>query len=144
MEGVGVARVDPAAERVDNRPWPWGRRIRTSSEAGREALPGSERNVYVILLDDGVRLRARFARENPHASPDLPCLYVGVTGLTPEERFANHKRGHRASRYVREFGIRLLPEHYEHLNPMPDEAALEMEVDLAIELRKMGYAVWQR
>jgi hypothetical protein len=38
-------------------------------------------------------------------------------------------------------GIRLLPELYEHLNPMPFEAAARMEVDLAEDLRRAGYTV---
>jgi hypothetical protein len=44
---------------------------------------------------------------------------------------------------VQEFGVRLLPELYEHLNPMPYEAARTMEVELAIDLRERGLAVWQ-
>ena len=36
-----------------------------------------------------------------------------------------------------------LPELYEVYNPMPYEAAREMEVELAIGLREEGYGVWQ-
>ena len=36
-----------------------------------------------------------------------------------------------------------MPELYEVYNPMPYEAAREMEVELAIALREQGYAVWQ-
>ena len=32
-------------------------------------------------------------------------------------------------------GISLLPELYQHLNPMPFDAAVQMETDLAEELR---------
>jgi len=32
---------------------------------------------------------------------------------------------------VEKYGIRLMPEFYEHLNPMPFEAAAQMEKDLA-------------
>ena len=42
---------------------------------------------------------------------------------------------------VKRYGIRLLPEHYVHLNPMPFEAALKMEEDLAEDLRRAGYTV---
>jgi hypothetical protein len=42
---------------------------------------------------------------------------------------------------VKRFGIRLLPELYEYLNPMPFEAAAQMEKDLAEDLRKAGYTV---
>jgi hypothetical protein len=35
----------------------------------------------------------------------------------------------------------LLPELYRHLNPMPFEAAAQMEKDLAEDLRAEGYTV---
>jgi hypothetical protein len=34
-----------------------------------------------------------------------------------------------------------MPELYEHLNPMPYDAALQMEMDLAEDLRREGYTV---
>ena len=34
-----------------------------------------------------------------------------------------------------------MPEMYEHLNPMPFEAAAQMEKDLAEELKQNGYTV---
>ena len=68
--------------------------------------------------------------------------YVGMTGLTPEERFANHKAGIKAARVVRKFGVRLVPKLYAHLNPMPYEKAQRMEVALADSLRKRGYQVF--
>ena len=68
--------------------------------------------------------------------------YVGMTGLLPEARFANHKRGIKSARVVKKYGERLVPRLYEHLNPMPYERALEMERMLADSLRKRGYAVF--
>lgn len=64
-----------------------------------------------------------------------------MTGLTPEERFKNHKAGLKAARVVQSFGLRLLPELYEVFNPMPFEAALRMELELAEDLRQQGYTV---
>jgi hypothetical protein len=61
--------------------------------------------------------------------------------LTPKERFANHKAGIKAASVVKRYGLRLLPELFEHLNPMPDEAAAQMEKDLAEDLRRAGYTV---
>ena len=101
-------------------------------------------SVYVVELDPAVRKDRRFARENPSCPPDAKCLYVGVTGLTPEERFARHKAGIQDSPIVRRFGVRLLTELYEYLNPMPYAAAAQMEADLAADLRDQGYGVWQR
>jgi len=64
-----------------------------------------------------------------------------MSGLTPEERFANHKAGIKAAWVVIRYGLRPLPELYEHLNPMPFEAAAQMEMDLAEDLRRAGYTV---
>lgn len=68
--------------------------------------------------------------------------YVGMTGLTPEERFANHKAGIKSARVVRRHGVRLVPVLYEHLNPMRYADALRLEVELAESLRKRGFIVF--
>ncbi len=39
------------------------------------------------------------------------------------------------------YDLRLLPELFEHLNPMPFEAAAQMEQELAEDLRRGGYTV---
>ena len=68
--------------------------------------------------------------------------YVGMTGLSPEQRFQNHKRGVKAAGVVKRFGERLVPRLYAHLNPMPYADAVDMEVALADSLRKRGYIVY--
>jgi hypothetical protein len=68
--------------------------------------------------------------------------YVGMTGLTPEQRFENHRNGIKAAGIVRRCGERLVPRLYAHLNPMPYERAVEMEKLLAESLRKRGYVVY--
>lgn len=68
--------------------------------------------------------------------------YVGMTGLTPEQRFENHKSGVKAAGVVRRYGERLVPKLYAHLNPMPYEKAKAMETILADSLRKRGYVVY--
>jgi hypothetical protein len=68
--------------------------------------------------------------------------YVGMTGLTPEQRFDNHKNGVKAARIVRKFGERLVPKLYRHLNPMTYRKAAQMEKDLADSLRKRGFVVF--
>ena len=70
-------------------------------------------------------------------------VYVGMTGLAVADRYKNHKRGHKGNVFVLRFGTRLLPELFAHLNPMPYEAALTMERELAEDLRQEGYGVWQ-
>jgi hypothetical protein len=68
--------------------------------------------------------------------------YVGMTGLTPEERFENHKRGYKAAGVVQRYGERLVPKLYAHLNPMTYADAVAMEAQLADELRARGYVVF--
>ncbi len=65
-----------------------------------------------------------------------------MTGLTPEQRFENHKNGVKAASVVRKYGERLMPKLYAHLNPMPWAKAVEMEVWLADSLRKRGFQVF--
>ena len=98
-------------------------------------------NVYVVVLDSQVARFRRVQRLNPNRKPDLPCVYVGMTGLTPQARFANHKAGIKSAAITKRFGIRLLPELYDYLNPMPYDAAVQMEKDLTEDLRHQGYTV---
>jgi hypothetical protein len=100
-------------------------------------------NVYVIRLDEAVLKNRRFRAANPGYVSGSPCVYVGATGLSPQERFANHKAGHKANWHAQAFGERLMPELFRHLNPMTNQRALATELTLADELRQEGFAVWQ-
>lgn len=68
--------------------------------------------------------------------------YVGMTGLSPERRFQNHKQGIKAARIVKRCGERLVPRLYAHLNPMTYAKAVAMEIALADSLRKRGFLVY--
>jgi len=116
-------------------------RRRTLARHRADGRAAHHHNVYVVLLDSAVARMRKVRVTNSSSSPGKPCVYVGMTGLTPEERFANHKDGIKDAWLVQRFGIRLLPELYAHLNPMPFEAAVQMEKDLADDLRKAGYTV---
>ncbi len=100
-------------------------------------------HVYVVELDDRVWDVARFRKANPDYELGKPFVYVGMTGLDPDVRFDKHKAGIQANRFVQDWGLRLLPALYERFNPMPYQAAREMEVELGIQLRRAGYGVWQ-
>jgi hypothetical protein len=100
-------------------------------------------HVYVVELSDRVWNAARFRKANPQWLLGKPFVYVGMTGLDPDVRFDKHKAGIQSNTYVRNHGLRLLPQLYERFNPMTYDAAREREVELAIALRKLGYAVWQ-
>lgn len=99
--------------------------------------------VYVIELDKKVLKDRKFRAANPDHDPGKPCFYVGSTGMSPEMRFINHKRGYKGNRYVQKYGLRLRPDLYEVYNPMPWQAAIELEAELAASLREERYAVWQ-
>jgi hypothetical protein len=103
-------------------------------------------SVYVIELDSAVlQDRPRRVRKllslNPNRDPEKPCVYVGMTGLTVQKRFQNHKDGHQDAPVVKKYGLQLIPELYEHLNPMAYEVAVQTEKDLAENLRADGYTV---
>jgi hypothetical protein len=98
-------------------------------------------SVYVVLLRDDVAKHPSIVRQNPKRDPAKPCVYVGMTGIPVGDRFEHHKNGYKSSWIVRKYGVRLMPELYEHLNPMPFEAAVQMEADLAEDLRAAGYTV---
>ncbi|CAH2790924.1 MAG: FIG00459125: hypothetical protein [uncultured Caballeronia sp.] len=100
-------------------------------------------SVYVVELSDAVWNEVRFRRANPDYVHGMPFLYVGMTGIDPDVRFDKHKAGIQSNCFVREFGLRLLPQLYEMYNPMPYDGARNMEMELAIGLREAGYGVWQ-
>jgi hypothetical protein len=107
----------------------------------RIAEPEFHHNVYVVLLSKAALKDFSILRRNPNRDPSKPAIYVGLTGLPVDHRFENHKNGYKSARLVRKYGVRLMPELYAHLNPMPFEAAAEMEKDLAGDLRHEGYTV---
>ena len=113
----------------------------------RPPVPAKRRrphhSVYVVLLSRDVTYEPKFKRCNPDRDQAKPCVYVGMTGLDPDDRFDKHKAGIRSNKYVRLYGLKLLPELYERYNPMPYDAAKTMEVELGIRLREAGYGVWQ-
>ena len=98
-------------------------------------------SVYVVLLDPAVGKNRKVRAANAKRDPKKPCVYVGMTGLSPAERFANHQAGIKSAWVVKRYGLRLLPELYAHLNPMPFDAAVQMEMDLADDLRRAGHTV---
>ncbi len=80
----------------------------TASEPTQQA-----HHVYVIELDPAVLRDRRFRARNPHYVEGMPCVYVGMTGLPVQRRFANHLEGYKSNRYAHQYGVRLLPELYE-------------------------------
>lgn len=85
---------------------------RTLRQVRQRAKPEAHHCVYVVLLDPAVAKLRKVRAENPGRDPAKPGEYVGMSGLTPEERFANHRAGHKAAGIVMRYGVRLLPELY--------------------------------
>lgn len=107
--------------------------------------------VYVIELSKRVfSENTKFRAANPQFNGVLQCLYVGMTSKTPKERFEQHKTGFRnkkghklSSNIVEKYGMYLRPSLFNHLDPCLTRAeALEMEEQVALELRRERYAVW--
>ncbi len=104
---------------------------------------GRHYHVYVIELSKDVLLEGKFRKNNPNYAEGKPCVYVGMTGLDPDVRFDKHMAGIQASRYVTQYGLRLLPDLYEGFNPMDYKTAQAREVEVGIDLRSAGFGVWQ-
>ncbi len=89
--------------------------------------------VYVIELSDDMG-----SRDNP----DKPWVYVGESACPPEERFQQHRKGYKASRFVKSHGIRLRPRLSKNFGPYETRAeAKEGERKLAERLRRRGFTV---
>jgi hypothetical protein len=83
---------------------------RTLKHLRPKPQPEHHHNVYVVLLDPAVGKTRKARATKRKSDPKKPCVYVGMTGLTPEERFENHKAGIKDAWVVKRYGIRLLPE----------------------------------
>ncbi len=113
--------------------------------AGQVNWQHAHHNLYVIELRPEIFTQEEsFLQKNLNYLPGTkPCVYVGLTGLTPAERFQEHRRGNHSARFVSRYGMWLLPDLYQHFNPMPYALAQVMEPELARQLREQGYGVWQ-
>jgi len=99
-------------------------------------------SVYAIELDRAVWKNRTFRERNPGGAVS-GCLYVGVTGLSPEARFQRHRAGTQSGRFVRTYGRRLRLDLVEGFSRLPYRIAACMEPKLAAWLRAQGFAVWQ-
>ena len=106
-----------------------------------EPRPKSQ-SIYVIELDPAVGKTRAARRLNPDRDPELPCIYVGRTGLEPETRFEQHQRGYRSSKWVHQYGTRLAPELNPELRRMNELDAYRAEPRVANRLRRQGLTVF--
>jgi len=100
-------------------------------------------SIYVVDLDKEVLLLKKFRDANPDYIVDYPCVYVGQTAKSPDDRFDQHKAGIKANRYAKKYGIRLRYKLFEEYNPIATRKEAEYkEALLGEHLRKRGFAVW--
>src|SRR5437773_9055081 len=95
------------------------------------------RHIYVIKLSKGVLKKKKFVERNPNYDGSKWCVYVGLTGRSPEERFAQHKAGVKSCSYVKRFGKRLIP-GLGRRTRKGHRKALRLERELAARLRDEG------
>ena len=123
MNSVMAQRLDAKSRLTDALLLRFGLKKKRTRRAKE---PNFHHSVYVILLDNAVAKHRSILRLNPNRDPLKPCAYVGMTGIPVEHRFENHKNGYKSAWVVKKYGLRLMPELYEHLNPMPFEAPAQM------------------
>jgi len=108
---------------IEPEPVPWIDRARRITHRYTRQTIGNH-YLYIILLS------------NVYGKDSGYALYVGETSKTPEERFEQHLKGYKASRFVKYYGTRLLPELYEHLIPLGREEAKNLEGEIAKDLKR--------
>jgi hypothetical protein len=129
QEGRFAELVNRLNELSNDDPIAWYQKAENvckSVSAKTHKKPGVQSRIYIVLLK-GVNKK-------------LPgyALYVGKTIRKPEVRFKQHKDGYKASKFVKKYGVRLLPELFKHLNPMSAAEATELEVRIAEALKEAG------
>ena len=98
-------------------------------------------NVYVVELDKAVLRHKKIQKLNPNYKSWLPPLYIGMTGLSPELRFAKHKEGLKANVWVQKHGLKLRPEFYKDFHNLDFHKAEQTEEQLAKKMRAKGYPI---
>lgn len=76
----------------------------------------------------------------PRRDPRIPWVYVGSSSRDPELRLAQHRRGYKSARLVKRHALRLRPDLYDDLEPLPSSrAGVAAEEERARELARCGF-----
>jgi glycine/D-amino acid oxidase-like deaminating enzyme len=89
----------------------------------------------------GALYQPEWMPEAERAARQLRATTAGTRGAHHalyDLRFDQHKTGYKASRHVNRFGVRLLPQLFEHFNPLRRWEAVELEPALAEAFRHAG------
>jgi hypothetical protein len=78
---------------------------------------------------------------NPKRDPSKPFVYVGLTPSRVDRRFGYRRATDKTEWRVDQYGVRLMPELYEHLNRRRYERALQTARKLAEDLRAKGLGI---
>jgi len=102
-------------------------------------------NVYVVLLDPAVGKLRKVRAANPNNDPKKPCVYVGMPGLDPQTRFANHKAGMKAASVVKKYFTTRTPARFASLiSPMTNRRASSSVGSPASTLKvRMALITWR-
>lgn len=99
--------------------------------------------VYAVELDPSVVKEPEFLKKNPRWNPDKPAFYVGMTSLSPQERFEQHHSGSKnPSRIAHEYGLSLRMDVVTDKRVTRRKWAMEGERRLVRNLRAQGFGAW--
>ena len=98
-------------------------------------------SVYVVLLQERIGRLPSIQLRNPKRDLSKPCVYVGLTRGRIRPRFDYRRATGELEWRVYRYGVRLMPELYESMNPMTYETAFRTAKKLAEDLRAKGFCV---
>jgi hypothetical protein len=105
------------------------RLLEAAASVPSRRFPKGTGHVYVALLGP--------------KQPGTPHrLYVGSTGLSPLQRYCNHKGSYKSGRgWIRKHGLGLLPKVYARFNPMSWRDGEDVEHELGAAFKRAGFEV---
>jgi len=98
--------------------------------------------VYAVELSPDACQHPGFLDGNPSYQIGQPCVYIGMTSLTPEKRLAVHRSGI-GSEIVLLHGLRLRPDLIPAFAAKPRYQAMRLEREITRKLRSRGMGTWQ-
>ena len=116
----------------------------------------AKHRVYAFYMNEEVLDKKKFREANPNYQTGQPCVYVGMTGKTIEERYKEHtnprhKNYKKGSKWMKKHGVRgfskalainLLSHPNISRETLTFGEALQNEKLYAEWLRSEGYGVW--